>query len=70
MTTPRHSDNPVVRLVAHQTSQSQHDWIHEQRVKLHATAGSLSVDSVEDLLEDAVDDGELEVDDDRYWPAQ
>lgn len=55
-----HSDNPIVRIVAHQTSQAQRDVIHEQRVKLHATTGSVAVDDVEDLLEEAVDAGELE----------
>jgi len=65
---PKHSENPVVRIVAHQTSPAQTDTISKQRVKLHARHGSLDVDSVEDLLDDAVDDGELETapDEDIY----
>lgn len=54
------SDNPAVRIVAHQTSAKQRDVITEQRVKLHASHGSVAVDDVEDLLEEAVDAGELE----------
>jgi len=57
---PKHSSNPVVRIVAHQTSSAQPDTISKQRVELHARHGSLDVDSVEGLLDDAVDDGELE----------
>jgi len=70
--TPKHSSNPVVRIVAHNTSPAQPDMISKQRVKLHATHGSLDVDSVDDLLEDAVADGELEKapDSDRYRIAE
>lgn len=60
MTDPSHSDNPIVRIVAHNTSPKQPDVIHKQRVKLHARHGSVEVDDVEGLLEDAVDAGELE----------
>lgn len=56
----KHSDNPAVRIAAHQTSQKQPDTISERRIKLHACHGSLDVDSVEGLLADAVADGELE----------
>jgi len=69
---PKHSSNPVVRIVAHQTSPAQPDTISQQRVELHARHGSLDVDSVEDLLDDAVDVGELEKapDADRYRTAE
>ncbi len=69
---PKHSSNPAVRIVAHQTSPAQPDTISQQRVELHARHGSLDVDSVEDLLDDAVDVGELEKapDADRYRTAE
>lgn len=68
---PKHSANPVVRIVAHNTSLPQYDAIPEHRVKLHATTGSVAVGDVDDLLEDAVDAGELEeVDNDIYSVAE
>ncbi len=69
---PKDSSNPSVRIVAHNTSQAQPDTISKQRVKLHATAGLLDEDSVESLLDDAVDDGELEKapDEDLYRVAE
>ena len=69
---PKHSANPVVRIVAHQTSPKQPDTISKRRVKLHARHGSIDVGSVEDLLDDAVDDCELEKapDADRYRIAE
>jgi len=72
MKSPNQSSNPAVRIVAHNTSSAQPDTISKQRVKLHATAGSLDEDSVEDLLDDAVDDGELETapDEDLYRIAE
>lgn len=57
---PKHSSNPVVRIVAHNTSPAQPDTISQQRVELHAHHGSVAVDDVEGLLDDAVDAGELE----------
>lgn len=67
----KHSDNLVVRIVAHNTSPNQPDTISAQKVKLHAHHGSVDVDDVEDLLEDAVGAGELEKapDADRYRVA-
>lgn len=68
----KHSDNPVTRIIAHNTSPAQPDTISAQQVRLHAHHGSVDVDSVEDLLEDAVADGELEKapDADRYRIAE
>ncbi len=60
MTNPTHSDNPVVRIVAHNTTPKQPDTISAQKVKLHARHGSVDPDDVEELLEDGVDGGELE----------
>lgn len=60
MTNPTHSDNPAVRIVAYNTSPKQPDAIHKQRVKLHATHGSVDADRVDELLEAGVDAGELE----------
>ena len=68
---PKYSENPVVRIVAHNTSPKQPDTISQQRVELIAHHGSLDVDSVDGLLEDAVDDGELEeVEPDVYRVAE
>jgi len=69
---PKHSSNPAVRIVAHNTSPAQPDTISQQRVELHATQGSVDVDSVEGLLDEAVDDGELEKapDEDLYRIAE
>jgi len=63
---PKYSSNPIVRIVAHNTSQKQPDTIATQRIKLHATSGCIDVDSVEDLLADAVADGDLEKTEDGY----
>ncbi len=63
---PKHAENPIVRIVAHNTSPKQPDTVSTQRVKLLARQGSIDVDSVEDLLSDAVADGELEQTDHGY----
>lgn len=57
---PTHSGNPAVRIVALNTSPEQPDTISAQKVKLHASHGSVAVDDVEGLLEDGVSAGELE----------
>jgi len=63
--------DPVVQIVAHTTSPKQREAIHEQRVKIHATAGSVDVDDVEDLLGEAVDAGELvEAEEDVYRTSE
>jgi len=60
MTDPTRSDNPSVRIVAHNTSPKQPDAITAQKVKLHATHGSLDVDRVDELLAEGAEAGELE----------
>jgi len=71
MTDAVHSGNPVVRIVAHNTSPKQPDAISVDQVKTHATHGSLDVDRVDDLLGDAVGAGELEeVDDGLFSPTE
>jgi hypothetical protein len=57
---PKLSDNPVVRIVAHNTSPKQPDTISAQKVKLTAKHGSLDVGDVAVLLDDAVAAGKLE----------
>ncbi len=63
---PKHSSNPIVRTVAHNTATKQPDTIPTQRIKLHANSGSINVESVDGLLSDAVADGELEETADGY----
>ncbi len=70
MTDASISNNPVVRIVAANTSPMQPDSIPARRVKLHARDGSLSVDAVDNLLEDAVSNGELEKSKDNYRIAE
>jgi len=52
--------------VVHNTPTKQPDTIAAQRMKLRSNSGCIDVDSVEELLADAVADGEFEKTEDGY----